>query len=417
MLASEQLPSMSEIRFYLARQGWTQQPPGQAGSLWSKNNVSITVPEASDPRLSFSVIMQLAQLGQKQQADLASEVKYYSTDVTDYRAANDELDLESIPISSACAIIENIRKVIRYCGTTAFRPQGDLKAHYSSIGDHVWRSARMAHTKKGSFIVPVLVRLNVDSQADAHGRIVEVGEPETAERRVTRTIAHALRAVDQAIIQPGTEPTMDSLHTAVAMGVSRDLCIALHSLLEEPVIGELDVTFRWAPAVQASTTAPRRVSIPAESRDLIEMAADKLKTVTVEPSRTMTGTIVELRHHNGSSFGEVTISTIRNGRQVEVTVRLPYISYIPALDWHIDRRVLIVEGEVEGGRGRRLYIRSPTRCEPLDDLFMQKPEGFRLLRPDWTPEDRLSAEVPPVATPTRALEPPREEDEQGENDE
>ena len=50
-------------------------------------------------------------------------------------------------------------------------------------------------------------------------------------------------------------------------------------------------------------------------------------------------------------------------------IRLPYARYREALTWHADRRVLLVEGEVEGGRGHRLHVDEPLRCEPIDDLF------------------------------------------------
>jgi hypothetical protein len=394
MLADEQLPSMQDIRFYLTNEGWNQRPPGPAGALWTRDDATIAVPEVDDPMLSSLVVVRLAQLSRKPREEIAAEVKYYATDVTEYRAANDRMDLESIPLSSALTIIDNVRRIIRVCGTTAFRPRGDLKAHYSPIGDSVWRSARMAHTKKGSFIIPVLLRLSIAAQPDARQKIIEVATPETFERRVTRTMAQALRAVEQAIVEPGTEPSMDRLHTAVEMGVSRELCVALHKLLKEPIVGELDTTFHWAPAVQASARAPRQVSIPAESRDLIDMAAKKLRNVRDQSARTMTGTIVGLRHIDRTPFGEITISTTRDGRSAEVTIRLPYEDYLPTLDWHRDRRVLIVEGEVEGGRGHRLYVEQPTRCEPIEDLFTQG--SRRLRRPNWRP-----AEPPPAETDER----------------
>ena len=114
---------------------------------------------------------------------------------------------------------------------------------------------------------------------------------------------------------------------------------------------------------------PRQVSIPAESRDLLAKAAEKLKNVTVEPSRVMSGAIVGLRHTPLDSVGYITISTVRKGRPAEVAIKLPYTLYMEALAWHADRRVLLVEGEVEGGRGNRLHIDEPIRCEPIDDLF------------------------------------------------
>ena len=112
---------------------------------------------------------------------------------------------------------------------------------------------------------------------------------------------------------------MDDLHKAVQMGVSRELCVALHNVLKEPVVGELDTKFRWAPAVTLEISPAAR-SIPAESRNLLELAAAKLKNVRVEQSRVMSGAIVGLRHAPHDSYGYITISTARNGRPAEVTI-------------------------------------------------------------------------------------------------
>lgn len=101
------------------------------------------------------------------------------------------------------------------------------------------------------------------------------------------------------------------------------------------------------------------------------MAAKKLKNVRIETSRTMTGPIIGLRRPPAAPHGEITISTVRDGRPAEITIRLPYENYyLPALEWHGQGRVLIVEGVVSGGPGKRLYVAEPTRCEPLEDLFV-----------------------------------------------
>src|SRR5437868_4962873 len=113
MLASEELPSTDDIRFYLRLNGWTQQTPGPAGALWTKEDATIAVPDANDPRMSYSAIVQLAELTRRQQPAVASEVKFYGTDVTEFGAANDTLDLKSIPLASALTIITNIKQVLR----------------------------------------------------------------------------------------------------------------------------------------------------------------------------------------------------------------------------------------------------------------------------------------------------------------
>ena len=63
MLAKEKLPSTQDIRVYLSHEGWTEHPPGPVGSLWTKDATTLAVP-ATDPRLTDSLVMRLAQLEQ-----------------------------------------------------------------------------------------------------------------------------------------------------------------------------------------------------------------------------------------------------------------------------------------------------------------------------------------------------------------
>lgn len=64
----------------------------------------------------------------------------------------------------------------------------------------------MAHTKHGSFVIPVLVRLGLESRPEPRMQLVDglfdIDPPEPIERRITRTMAEALRAVEKAIVEP-----------------------------------------------------------------------------------------------------------------------------------------------------------------------------------------------------------------------
>jgi hypothetical protein len=387
MRAKPALPSVRDIRLYLQFEGWDEHPPGPAGSLWSKTfyetaapmTATVAVPEVDDDAVMPRIVAKLSSVLHQSEDLVTLRIKYYAYDRTDMRAVNNLLDdFDSIPLKTAETIIASVQQLLRSCGTTAFGSKADLKGHYSDYGRNVMNVARMAHTKQGSFIIPVLVRLPLDeinpqdgNAPGIQGTLVASSPPEPIQRRVMRTFAQSMDAVSKAIIEPGTEPTLERLHAAVEMGVSREMCVALKRILEQPTISELDTTFHWAPAFEASKSTPSQVSIPAEARDLIDMAAHLLKNNQIEPPRTLSGKIIALRHEPETPLGLVTIATARNGRPAEVTVRLPYERYLQALEWHADRRTLIVHGEVQGGRGQRLHIDEPTRCEPIEDLFSE----------------------------------------------
>jgi hypothetical protein len=366
------LPELGELRTYLQLNGWVEGYPGPSGSLWSKQGYKIGVPLIDDEAVKRGALERLARINEVAVSQLIDQVRYFSIDVTNFRARNDSIALASIPLETAIIITRSARAMLRSCGTTAFRIQGDLKGHYSKSGDEVVRSARMGHTKDGSFIIPILVALSpVESpelQADALIEI-EQSAPEPYERRIVRTLAQSLQAVDEIIVRPGTEPTLSRLYAAVELGVSRELCVALGHVLAEPAVAEFRADFNWAPAFSAPPNTASEVSVSAEAQDLVIAAAKRLKEVRVEPTRVMSGDIIELRHKPRDPFGLITISTARNGRPAEVRITLPLERYLDALEWHRENRTILVEGEVRGGRGERLHVDAPARCHPIDDLF------------------------------------------------
>lgn len=244
----------------------------------------------------------------------------------------------------------------------------------------------MDHTVRGPFMIPVLVPLprttapNTMHQVDDSLELFRAA-PEPFERRVTRTLAQSLLAVQEVIVQPQKMPTMRDLHFAVERGLSREFCTALSKILEEPSIGEFKAQFEWAPALSAPETMPRTVEVPSGAREKIDHAAEILKEHRVEPRSIFSGGIVELRHVADDPWGHITIATVRRGRPCEIRVRLSYDHYQEALSWHSQHRVVIVEGTVREGPNRRLVVDKPLSCRPIDEALLPEDDGVPIVIP------------------------------------
>ncbi|WP_211347317.1 hypothetical protein [Saccharothrix australiensis] len=303
---------------------------------------------------------------------LSEKIRYYRTDVTDFRAVVDTRSSDSIPLDTASAMMKSARMMLRSAASTSLRPQGDLRGNYSRLSYEIVRGARMGHTKNGSFIIPVLVPLSeVPSKTESQVALLDVDKrtPEPLERRAVRTLAQSLAAIQQLIIEPAVEPSIDVLYSAVEVGVSRELCRAVSNVLAQPALAELETIFTWADAVRTPTNIPKRVELPVEAQEVVQTAARKLQENRIEPPRTFTGPIVALRHEDPDPDGYITIATVRDGRHAEITIRLPYPRYRMAVDWHKQARTIIAEGEVGRDRGH-LTISQPSRCHPVDELYL-----------------------------------------------
>jgi hypothetical protein len=375
--APVRLPTFAQIRSYLKYSGWEAQLPGAAGTLWIRDGLRIGVPDLplGDREIARGIIARLANFERSPADQMASKIRYHRMDVTYLRAANDYAITDTIPFEAASTVIVSARKLLRASGTTAWRERGEIGGNYARRGDDVLHSARMDHTKDGSFVIPLLVPLSApeerEMQSDPLPNVeLFTSQPEPFERRVTRTFAQSIQAVAEIIVQPENSPSMSDLHAVVERGVSREFCAALAHILAEPAVGEFETTFGWAESVPASENMPTSVTIQSEAVERIEQAAEKLKKGRMDTRSTFSGDIVELRHVTDEPYGFIWISTIRRGRRSEIRVRLPFVQYQEALTWHHSQRVVIIEGRVELGVGRRLVVDNPINCRPIDEIFL-----------------------------------------------
>lgn len=383
------LPTIEQIRDYLEAEGWSARAPGPAGSMWLRNGVRIGIPDVDgeDPLLVQGILERLARIEQKDLRFVINYIRYYRTDVALLQAASEGTRSETIPLGAASTVINAARSILRASGTTAWSERSHIAGHYAAQGDAVLERARMDHTIHGPFMIPVLVplpRTQAPDQTQQKNESLELfrAAPEPFERRVTRTLAQSLLAVQEVIIQPERMPTMRDLHPAVDRGVSREFCMALAKILEEPSIGEFKAQFEWAPVVSAPETMPRTIEVPSSASEKINHAAEILKRTRAEPRSIFSGSIVELRHVLEDPWGQVTVATVRHGRACEIRVRLSYEQYREAVTWHSQHRAVIVEGTVREGPNRRLVVEKPVSCRPIDEALLPEDDNVRLGIPE-----------------------------------
>jgi hypothetical protein len=367
---------------YLVQAGWQRQTPGPAGSLWYQSaervpeRVAIAVPdrvEPEDPELD-GILRRLSSFERRPAAQIAMNIVTQFVDVARLRAANDHVITGTIPLTAGVSLVESARSMLRAAGTTARRPRSQIKGAYSKIGDEIVDQARMAHTEHGSYVVPIWMPMAPpEDEKDTLFSETEQRMPmETQERRVMRTLAQSIEAVQKVVIQPASSPrTSGDLIPVVAAGGSREMLLALHRILKDPAVAEFEASFTWAGGLKAPGGVPERITLEAGAAPLLEKAARLLKVPDRFPKQIYTGQIVVLMHKPGEPYGEIGIDTVRQNRSCEVRVRLDNATLDRAYEWARTERAILVEGDVgRGGPGRRLRIDSPSRILPLDETFL-----------------------------------------------
>jgi hypothetical protein len=368
------------LQTYLRFKGWRELPPGPAGSLWTKDEARIGVPHEDDDFLIEGSIDRIAKFERRTPKEVRDSVRFLLFDVTHLRATNDRFITDTITLEAAARILSSSRRMLHATATTARAERAQIGNNYSKLGNDVVKQALMGHTERGSFVIPVLVALPEPSPVDVHdiSLLEDFSDSgfhraarEPFERRVVRTFAQSMQAVQEIVVEPAREPTIDQIYELVYRGVSREFCTSLAEILKEPSVAQFGATIDWAPAVTPPETLSRRIAITADAADLVQKVANRLRQTKVDPNQVFSGTIVQLRHEDQQDlYGEIAVSTVRRGRQSEVLVRLPLNQYEYAWQWHHQGRAVLIEGVVHRAPGQRLRVDMPSRFHPVDEMFL-----------------------------------------------
>jgi hypothetical protein len=322
------------------------------------------------------VIDRIARSENRNSSQVEWQIRHYFIDVTRFKAANDSVIGESIPLVSGVGLLSTAYKILRASATTARRNRAQIGGNFSKLGDEITARARLGHTEQGSYIVPILMPLSFNENSD-NGRLWE-HEPgflgrmdyETSERRVTRTMAEALTALSRIVVEPAVEPTNRVIDPLVDSGVSREFVLAIDQALSDGIVDNFETTFAWAPGFTAPAGIPGVIAISHESKYLLRTAARLLRTPRRDPVEKITGPIIEVRHVPDDVFGEFAIQAMRRGRQVEIKVRVDRARIDEVLEWMKTARTIIVDGQVVRDIGRPLRIDAARNVYPLDESFL-----------------------------------------------
>lgn len=366
-----------DVRSYLRRLGGTQETEGRGGSLWTIRGRHVGV--ASEIELGSvewrSVIDRLGAAISKPAAEVEREVQTQFVDVARLRAAKDVVIEGSIPLDAGVKLVTSARTMLRASATTAQKLRPQISGSYSVTGDKLAQEARLGHTIHGSYIIPILMPLP-RYQDTPRGRVpfegMEIHQVsyEPAQRRVMRTLAEALSAVEQVVVRPGKMPQAKDANEIVAAGVSRELVNALIEVVDSPSVASFTADFDWASSAMPPKVDSGTVEIPHDASELLTATAKLLKSSNPQVQQSVTGPIVEVRHVPRDPFGEVAIQTIRNGRPAEVRVRIREPEVADCLEWMRSARTVLVDGRIRRSPGRPLLIEQPLRLLPVDLTYL-----------------------------------------------
>ncbi|ORV94523.1 hypothetical protein AWC11_03550 [Mycobacterium interjectum] len=283
-------------------------------------------------------------------ADVLARLDGRMVDIANLRAANDIVIADTIPFAAGVTLVREGWTMLRSSATTSLGPRPYI-SRYRPAGDALIEAARMAHSKRGSFIIPIHLpipeREATEDDSEEVFDFAAIEPPESEQRRVMRTFAESLAAIDAIAIQPEREPGSDSIHELIRAGVSHQFTTALHKVLAAESVAEFSASFEWAGSGGPSPSVPARVEVSSSARERIKVVAGKLKVPPRQrTAEELTGPIIRVERHTDTDTGLVTVQAVRAGRVAHVNVNVSPKRLDDALGWMRARETVVVESRV-----------------------------------------------------------------------
>lgn len=348
--------SPAEVRAYLQRHGWRPEAAGRVAELWTRSDTELLVPlipTAPDYDVRVNVLTaDLARFEERQAALISQDISRQFVDVTDFRALHGH-DEDLVPLEVGQRVFSSARRAVIAGAAATMRRRGYYGKQIPRKAREQARSVRVGHTRKGSYIVPVVSQarlLTLPWQGEQPQLLTEV-EDAAFDRRVTTTMARALGVLQQLVVDRERTPTNSEIHDGVGEGVSYELCDALVGSLKDPAIEQMEINFHWAQAVHRPSGVGQSVGFPTESQPILQAVAAKLRDDTANRQQVVYGVVVSLSSLAEESGGRVNVHALIDGVRKTIRLELGPDHYAVAVACH-KRTPVLVRGILHQEQGR-----------------------------------------------------------------
>jgi hypothetical protein len=371
------------VEQFLASESWSCEGPQRGGRVWrspSLDNIrgkALFVP-VDKTYVDYSLRLQEAIGGLSRHlgvelSQLTDKILSARADIFFVRLDQNTLD-GTIPLSQATDLIHSIEKMVRAAATTAANPRhshvGKLPRGVNHFMEH---DVRMGHTRKGSFIITVVARLD-DEDAEHLPQATPQEQAQVAEtsdemdksqpmpytRRVMTTLSRGLQAVHRHVDKGSSQYL--SLDEALDEGVSLPLVRALRDIGSAETLKNLDMSFQWSPCKPVALDVVN--SIVLNRSELMELPSveEKLKRKIAPVTETIMGQVASLERglpsEDGEDNGVAVLSADVRGNLRRVRVPLTGDDYVWAIIAHHQKLVYSVEGTLTK-KGRSWELTAP----------------------------------------------------------
>lgn len=373
--------SPDHVAAYLQHKGWRVTDGGRVAWFWTHHDhidAEVLMPRiesAADYQHRLAILLaDIAKYEQRREQRVADDMALVFDDVTDLTIDSDERD-GSIPLQVGSNLFLSARRIMVAAAATTLRRQAhfgrSVPARARAHASHV----RLGHTRRGSYVVPVISNARPLPSVDAEEvLVVDLPTEESMfDRRVLVSLSNALDVLHEMTVRREWQPSGSDIVSSVGEGVSYELCKAVGDILTSGSLGELDISFTWAPASQPPHVSSNRVGFPHDAASSVEEVAQRLRKIARPREDVIFGVVEDLHDSEDEPDARVGIKTIIDRRPRLVWLHLDKETYRLALRCHERKQRVIARGvlNAQPGRTASMEVSHLAPDEPLIPASVQ----------------------------------------------
>ena len=362
--------SIVSLRAYLSSRGWTD-----AGG-WGERPITVFAKEHEGRTWEILVphrdtiggytenmaesVAVLAQVEQRSQLDVYSDLSASGADVIRMRSANG-MTKEPLSLRQSATLFNDAMSMITSAARAVERPQATYRGPLSSDVTEFLDNVRPlpGHHQGYELTLHSPVPAGFETQTDM-GDDYFAPFPRRATLKLSEALTHSSEAICGAVI----DDPLASFRQAVSHGVSANLCDALANLAKK---GEgIEIDLFWAP-VRPSTIGEHRFQFSEFSADILTEAASSFRRNEPQFDETVVAQVVALAREPREFDGRATILYVQDGRPIRLNVQFEELSYTTVIRAFENRNPISLDGDIyRTGSGYELRNPRNLTSVPVD---------------------------------------------------
>ncbi len=337
-----------DVVTYLRTTGWILTGVYRdSASIWKHNGHQVMVPQetafADYARRLADVMEVLAETESRSPLEILRDLTTSTADVVRVRLTSPSIVDGSVSLEAGVSLIESSRDLVLSAARAAVCPRAYYRSRLPWEADEYIRRVRLGQTEIGSYVVTVVCP--VSPELHAADSLASVEEP--FDRRVTRTLAGALHKTTGAAREAALNSDMKPFTTAVADGVSANLCSALVEMGESLDDGQVEIDFSWSRSRQKPAVATSRVIVPSDAIPLMREAARVLRETYSDDDFELIGPVIRLESTSVAHGGSVIVYAPVGDTWRKVLVHLQHTDYDLAVNAHGQGETIRCKGKLQ----------------------------------------------------------------------